>query len=311
MHSKAHYCFVVENGEQTGPFPPSKIERMWRDGQITEAALVWREGLTDWQPISSVLMRLASIRQKEYLKFLGQPTSRDMTFDEAQSKLDALVRDNPAKKLALERWDALAKKRDEVLNYFERSQTKCPVSDFDVIPMLEAIEESNPQQFASIPSHEIARFFKSHREVRGWEDEPATNAQKAVLRSKRIPYDGLTKKHASDLIETIYNGATEGQVRRLNFYGINSEGLSKKEACVVIDDYMASHPDAENDYQRWKMNGCPPISNRPQAPVGLNRFPAERKTAGLRKWFTGLFHRSVHNSRPPAKTSEVTLTLDD
>jgi hypothetical protein len=93
---------------------------------------------------------------------------------------------------------------------------------------------------------------------------------------------------------------------------------------VVIDDYMASHPDAENDYQRWKMNGCPPISNRPQAPVRLNRFPAERKTAGLRKWFTGLFHRSGHNSRPsaktseitdnsrsPAKTSEVTLTLDD
>jgi hypothetical protein len=291
MHSKAHYCFVCENGEQQGPFPPDKVQRLWRDGEITDAALVWREGLAEWQPIGSVLTRLASIRQKEYLKFLGHPTPRGMTFDEAQSQLDALVRDNPAKKLALERWDVLAQKRDEVLSYFERSQTKCPVSDFEVVPMLETIEANNPKQFASIPSYEIARFFKAHRDVREWEDEPATEAQKAVLRSKRIPYDGLTKKQASDLIETIYNGATEGQVRRLNFYGINSEGLSKKEATVIIDDYIANHPDAENDYQRWKMNGCPPLSNPPQSSIGLNRVPTEAKTSSVRKWFNSLFHR--------------------
>ena len=148
---------------------------------------------------------------------------------------------------------------DEVLGYFQRSKTKCPVSDFDVIPVLEKIQESNPKQFASMPSYEIARSFKSHRQIREWEDEPATDAQKNVLRSKRIPYEGLTKKQASDLIETIYNGATEGQVRRLNFYGINSEGLSKREAAVIIDDYIATHPDAENAYQLWKMKGCPPL----------------------------------------------------
>ncbi len=310
MHSKAHYCFIFENGEQQGPFSPDKVQRMWRDGEITDAASVWREGLTDWQPIASVLTRLPSIRQKEYLKFLGYPTPRGLTFDEAQLQLDALVRDNPAKKLALDRWDVLAQKRDEVLSYFQRSETKCPVSDFDVVPMLEEIEASNPEQFASIPPYEIARFLKSHRAVRGWEDEPATDAQKAVLRSKRIPYDGLTKKQASDLIDTIYNGATEGQVRRLNFYRINSEGLSKKEACVIIDDYIASHPDAENDYQRWKMNSCPPLPNRPRSLSGLNRVSAEKKTGRIRKWLTGLFHRSADNSRSRARTSEITLTLD-
>ena len=259
MHSKAHYCFVFENGQQTGPFPPTQVERMWRDGQITDAALVWREGLTEWQAIGSVLTRLASIRQKEYLKFLGQPTPRGMKFDEAQSILDELLRENPARKLALERWDVLAQKRDEVLSYFEHSQTKCPVSDFDVIPMLEEIEASNPEKFASTPSYEIASLLKSRCPVRDWEDEPATSAQKTVLRSKRIPCDGLTKKQAHDLIDTIYNGATEGQVRRLKFYRINSEDLSKKEAAVIIDEYIASHPDAENDYQLWKMRGCPPV----------------------------------------------------
>jgi uncharacterized protein DUF4339 len=313
MHPKAHYCFIAENGEQQGPFPRGKVQRMWRDGQITDAALVWREGLAEWQPIGSVLTRLASIRQKEYLKFLSRPTPHGLTFDQAQSQLDALVRDNPARKLALERWDVLAQKRDEVMSYFQRSETKCPVSDYDVVPMLQLIENNNPKQFASIPSYEIARFFKSHREPREWEDEPATEAQRAVLRSKRIPYDGLTKKQASDLISTIWNGATEGQVRRLNFYGINSEGLSKKEAAVIIDDYIASHPDAETDYQLWKTNGYPPISNLP-----------ERQTGGFRKWFTCLFHPLGRDSRPPAKTSgttdksppaakssEVTLTLDD
>lgn len=288
MHSKAHYCFICENGEQQGPFPPDKVQRMWRDAQITDAALVWREGLTEWQPIASVLTRLASIRQKEYLKFLNRPTTKGMTFDEAQSQLDALVHDNPARKLALDRWDVLAQKRDEVLSYFERSQTKCPVSDFDVMPMLQRIEADNPHRFASTPSYEIARFFKSHRDVREWEDDPATEAQKAVLRSKRIPYDGLTKKQASDLIETIYNGATEGQVRRLNFYGINSEGLSKKEAAVIIDDYIASNPDAENDYQLWKISGCPPISNLPQS-FGELRSPGEGKPSAVRKWLSSVF----------------------
>jgi len=259
MHSKAHYLFIFENDAQQGPFPPGEVQRMLRDGQITDAALVWREGLTEWQPINSVLPRLASIRQKEYLKFLGEPVQRGLTFEEAQQRLDALVADNPAKKLALDRWDVLAEKRDEVASYFKRAEMKCPVSDFEIVSTLESIQATDPERFASIPSYEIARFFKAHRDHRSWEDDEPTEAQKAVLRSKRIPYEGITKGQASELINTIYNAATEGQVRRLSFYGINSEGLTKKEACLIIDDYIASHPDAENDYQRWKMNGCPPL----------------------------------------------------
>ena len=46
----------------------------------------------------SVLPKLASIRQKEYLKFLGEPIPRGLTFEEAEQRLDALVADNPAKK---------------------------------------------------------------------------------------------------------------------------------------------------------------------------------------------------------------------
>ena len=97
VHSKAHYLFICENEVQQGPFPPTRMQRMLRDGEITEAAFVWREGLTEWQPINSVLPRLASIRQKEYLKFLGEPIPRGVTFEEAQQRLDALVAHNPAR----------------------------------------------------------------------------------------------------------------------------------------------------------------------------------------------------------------------
>ena len=120
---------------------------MLRDGEITEAAFVWREGLAEWQPVNSVLPRLASIRQKEYLKFLGEPIPRGMTFEEAQQRLDTLVANNPAKKLALDRWDVLAKKRDELASYFERAEMKCPISDFEAVVALESIEAAHPNDF--------------------------------------------------------------------------------------------------------------------------------------------------------------------
>jgi hypothetical protein len=95
--------------------------------------------------------------------------------------------------------------------------------------MLESIQATDPQQFASIPLYEVARVFKAQRDHRSWEDEEPTEAQKAVLRSKRIPYEGITKGQASELTNTIYNAATKGQVRRLAFYGIDFEGQRRRK----------------------------------------------------------------------------------
>jgi hypothetical protein len=49
-----------------------------------------------------------------------------------------------------------------------------------------SIQATDPQQFASIPLYEVARVFKAQRDHRSREDEEPTEAQKAVLRSKRI-----------------------------------------------------------------------------------------------------------------------------
>ncbi|MBA3832917.1 MAG: DUF4339 domain-containing protein [Chthoniobacterales bacterium] len=75
MHSKAHYLFIFENQIQQGPLPPGRVQRMLRDGEITDAALVWRERLTEWQPISSVLQRLAgwSERTASLALSIGEP----------------------------------------------------------------------------------------------------------------------------------------------------------------------------------------------------------------------------------------------
>ncbi len=136
--------------------------------------------MTDWPPIGSVLPRLATIRQKEYLKFLAHAIPRELTFDEAQSMLDAIIADNPTKKLPFERWDQLAQKRDAVATYFGRSEIRCPVSEFEIVPFLEEVQAADPEQFSSLPSYDIARLLKARREHRGWEDESPTEAQKAV-----------------------------------------------------------------------------------------------------------------------------------
>ncbi len=46
-----HY---VVNNEQQGPVDQPEWERLFRQGVVTDSTLVWREGMTDWQPYSEV-----------------------------------------------------------------------------------------------------------------------------------------------------------------------------------------------------------------------------------------------------------------
>lgn len=57
---------------------------------------------------------------------------------------------------------------------------------------------------------------------------------------------GTTRRDASRLIG---GEATDGQIRRLRFYGIYEENLSKEEATSLIDAYRREHPDSEAAYQ--------------------------------------------------------------
>jgi hypothetical protein len=44
--------FYESAGQQQGPVSDGDLDRLLAEGRITPATLVWREGLTDWQPLS-------------------------------------------------------------------------------------------------------------------------------------------------------------------------------------------------------------------------------------------------------------------
>jgi hypothetical protein len=92
-------------------------------------------------------------------------------------------------------------------------------------------------------------------EASDWHNDPATDRQITYLQSVGVAIEhGLTKGRACQLID---GEPTEGQLRRLRFYGIPpSPYLTKQEASEVIDDYIAQHPESEEKYQAWKLSGC-------------------------------------------------------
>jgi hypothetical protein len=92
-------------------------------------------------------------------------------------------------------------------------------------------------------------------EASDWHNDPATEPQISYLRSIGIPIaDGLRKGRACQLIG---GEPTEGQLRRLTFYGITpAPYLTKEEASELIDGYMMQHPESEEEYQSWKLRGC-------------------------------------------------------
>ncbi len=86
------------------------------------------------------------------------------------------------------------------------------------------------------------------------QDAPATDKQIAYLKVLEAPLEGyLTVREASDLIDQYKNRLSEGQKRRLNFYGLTfSPGMTREEATDLIDRYKAEHPESEAAYQAWK-----------------------------------------------------------
>ena len=52
--------YYALNGQQAGPVPEDQLTSLLRDGTIQASTLVWREGMADWQPLSTVLGPVAT-----------------------------------------------------------------------------------------------------------------------------------------------------------------------------------------------------------------------------------------------------------
>ena len=85
-----------------------------------------------------------------------------------------------------------------------------------------------------------------------WHSEPATAKQISYLESRGISLRAdATKGEAAALIDP----ASEGQVRRLKFYGTRlPQYLTKRYASTLINMHIRKHPESEAKYQQWKLD---------------------------------------------------------
>ena len=88
-----------------------------------------------------------------------------------------------------------------------------------------------------------------------WRNDPITERQRDLIEEKGLDAPN-TRGEASDLISEFLSRedkATEGQIRRLEFYGIYGD-FSKKEAMNLIEKNKPLHD--EDEYQEWKKIVC-------------------------------------------------------
>src|SRR6185503_8885822 len=52
--------YYASGGQQQGPVDDAQFEALIQSGQIKPADLVWKEGMANWQPLSTVRPSIAS-----------------------------------------------------------------------------------------------------------------------------------------------------------------------------------------------------------------------------------------------------------
>jgi hypothetical protein len=225
---------------------------MVRDGQLSENCLVRREDDTRWVQFSSVIARLATAEEKEDLRELGIPITRGLTSEQVKTIIQTAIATDKEKAQLWMLWTALLRKATEIRLAAEASGKSSVVSDFYLKLFLAGEQRENPKGFCDLDASLLLTRYIIWREP-AWRNEIATDRQRKLLESKGIKVPaGLTKGDASDQIDSLLHGITEGQKRRLTFYQISSVGLTKEEASDLIDRYVAEHPEAEQQYQDWK-----------------------------------------------------------
>lgn len=225
---------------------------MVRDGQLPEDCLVRREDDTRWVQFSTVISRLATAEEKEGLRELGIPITRGLTSEQVGTIIQTAIATDKEKAQLWADWTALLRKATEIRQKAEAIGKGSAVSDFYLKLFLAGVQREGPKEFCDLDAGLLVKQYIVWQEP-AWRSEVATEAQKKLLESKgvQLPAD-LTKGEASDKIDLLLNGITEGQQRRLSFYKIPSVGVTKQEASDLIDRYAAEHPEAEQQYQDWK-----------------------------------------------------------
>jgi hypothetical protein len=159
-------------------------------------------------------------------------------------------------------------KADELLAFLEESagrlRMNVPASSAvrETVDSLLEKEESWPndmsaEKFARVMVRrypELRFEWTGNTEGEAGPDEAATDKQIAYLRVLEAPIERyLSVREASDLIDRYRNRVSEGQKRRLKFYGLSyAPEITREDATELIDRYKSEHPESEAAYQAWK-----------------------------------------------------------
>jgi hypothetical protein len=267
--------YLTKDGKKLGPFTPHQVRTRLDRGKIGATELVWFDGLDQPIPapdiVNRVEFRIATPEQKESIRFLGHAVERGLMYIDAAALIERIAA-SENKVEALAKWRAKTLKMETVREWWQNQRDfGLPGGIIALEEELSRIQDSDPELFRTITSEQLIRRLH-YFIVDGWRSDPASQPQINLLAQHGVRSPrGLTKGAASDQIEAIVNQVTEGQQRRLTFYRLRIPA-TKDEASAMIDAYMAQHPEAEADYQQWKLSG---------RPAGL--WGGNKSTAGVAK----------------------------
>lgn len=216
--------FFVKGGDGAacGPFRWTAVREWVAVGYFTADDAVRLADVTEWTAIGGIPELMAT------------PPG-----NETNEALTALRRRASEKKAIAPRTEAYLKRLG------------CPVrperlNPYTAFLWVRTMEELNPQH-ADATERWAAEEASNGRAHSATEND-ATPAQIETLRAKGIAISvGLTRLQAQRLIS---GPPTEGQLRRIQFYGITlPEGAGKDEASDLIDRHIRENWDSEEAYQ--------------------------------------------------------------
>ncbi|GMH13053.1 hypothetical protein Nepgr_014894 [Nepenthes gracilis] len=81
------WYILGENQQNVGPYSIQELREHFQNGYLSESALVWSEGITDWQPVSSIPELMTGIYQQETEYPTSVPSGNDDEFEKWQKEV--------------------------------------------------------------------------------------------------------------------------------------------------------------------------------------------------------------------------------
>lgn len=103
LNTEMGWYILGEDQQLIGPYALSELQEHFSSGYLSESTLVWSEGRSDWQPLSSVPGLIAKTSQQgtKYSTSVSLPTNNDEEFENWQKEVSEAEAEAEAEATAL------------------------------------------------------------------------------------------------------------------------------------------------------------------------------------------------------------------